>query len=452
MAKIKPATLKGTRDIDSDTMLKRNFIFDTVKHVFKKFGFLQIETPSMEKLETLTGKYGEEGDQLIFKILNSGEKVKKADIDALNNGNLPKFANSLSEKALRYDLTVPFARYVSKNHGLLAMPFKRFQIQPVWRADRPSKGRYQEFFQCDADVVGTESLLCEAEIILMISEVFETLNITDYTIKINNRKILTALAEVMNCNDNSSDLFVVIDKLDKVPFDQVADVLLSKDFTKEQVTLLEQFINSKTIEDVRTHLDSNEIGTSGISEINTVLDYLSQYGFDSKNLEFDPKLARGLSYYTGCIFEVKVNNVSIGSVSGGGRYDNLTGVFGLDGMPGVGFSFGVDRIFDVMEELKIFPTFESETTQIMITNFDSDCFKQALPLLNMLRSNNIKAEIFPDSVKMKKQFNYADKKGISYVLIAGEDEFESGTFSLKNMITGEQTQLTIDKVIETINS
>lgn len=450
MAKTKPSTLKGTRDLDANAMLRRNFIFDNIKSVFKKFGFLQIETPSMEKLDVLTGKYGEEGDQLIFKIVNSGEKVKKADLGALESKDYARFANSISEKALRYDLTVPFARYVSMNHTQLAMPFKRFQIQPVWRADRPQKGRYQEFFQCDADVVGTESLLCEAEIILMISEVFEKLNIQDYTIKLNNRKILSALAEVMNCEENAADLFVAIDKLDKVEFAKVAETLEDKGFTNAQIETLKTFVESTTIEAIQQQLNTSEVGKLGISEIGTVTEYLSQYGFESSYLEFDPKLARGLSYYTGCIFEVKVNNVSIGSVSGGGRYDNLTSVFGLDGMPGVGFSFGVDRIYDVMEELELFPDFVSETTQVMITNFDNNCFMKALPILKRLREKEIKAEIFPDSAKMKKQFNYANKKGIPYVLIAGTDEFEAEKFALKNMISGEQSLLTIDEIIETV--
>lgn len=448
MAVTKPSTLKGTRDLGPEMMLKRNFIFDTIKTVFKKFGFLQIETPSMEKLEVLTGKYGEEGDQLIFKVLNSGEKVKKADIEALKNEEFTKFSNSVSEKALRYDLTVPFARFVAMNHHDLAMPFKRFQIQPVWRADRPQKGRYQEFFQCDADVVGTESLLCEAEVILMISEVFQKLNLTDYTIKINNRKILGGLSEVVECENQQSDLFVAIDKLDKLDVDTVMQGLLDRNFSETQVEKVRAYVQNTSIETTKTLLSSSEEAVKGIEEINEVKDILNNYGFDFKHLEFDPKLARGLSYYTGCIFEVKINNVTMGSVSGGGRYNNLTEVFGVPNIPGIGFSFGVDRIYDVMDELELFPTFETESTQVLITNFDEECFKKGLKILNTFRSNQIKTELYPVSDKIKKQFNYANKKGISYVLVAGSEEFQNNSFALKHMESGEQELLTLDQIIE----
>lgn len=451
MSKTKPSTLKGTRDLGPEEMMKRNFIFDTIRSVFKKFGFLQIETPSMEKLEILTGKYGDEGDQLIFKILNSGDYLSKVSEDDISNGS--KYLTSkISKKALRYDLTVPFARYVAMNHGHLAMPFKRFQIQPVWRADRPQKGRYQEFFQCDADVVGTKSLLCEAEIILMINEVFEKLNITDYSIKINNRKVLSGLAETLDCTDKETELFVAIDKLDKLPLEKVVLELSEKGFSDEQLFKLNEFIECDTLDHVKSMFSDSEMGKEGINEINKVKDIISGYGKVVPQLEFDAKLARGLSYYTGCIFEVKVNNVSIGSVSGGGRYDNLTGVFGLEGVPGVGFSFGVDRIFDVMEELVLFPKDSADSTQVLITNFDDECFRLALPLLAELRESGIKAEIYPDGAKMKKQFNYADKKGIPYVLIAGSDEFTNKEFSLKNMESGEQKTLTIKSIIETVNT
>jgi histidyl-tRNA synthetase len=451
MAVTKPATLKGTRDLGPEMMMKRNFIFDTIKTVFKKFGYLQIETPSMEKLEVLTGKYGEEGDQLIFKVLNSGEKVKKADLEALKNEELTKFASSLSEKAMRYDLTVPFARFVAMNHMELAMPFKRFQIQPVWRADRPQKGRYQEFFQCDADVVGTESLLCEAEVILMISEVFEKLKLTDYTIKINNRKVLAGLSEAIQCGEKQGDLFVAIDKLDKLPVETVMQGLLDRAFNTSQVETVKQYVSSSSIKEISSLLSNSKEAQLGISEIEEVQEILNTYGYDAKHLEFDPKLARGLSYYTGCIFEVKINNVTMGSVSGGGRYNNLTEVFGLPNMPGIGFSFGVDRIFDVMEELELFPSFEAETTQVLITNFDEECFKKSLPIVKKLRDLNIKTELYPVSDKIKKQFNYANKKGISYVLVAGTEEFNSNQFALKNMQSGEQEILSIDKIIEKLS-
>ena len=451
MAKTKPSTLKGTRDLGPSEMIKRNFIFDSIKETFKKFGFLQIETPSMEKLDVLTGKYGDEGDQLIFKILNSGDFLSKVSEQDIQKG-AKHLTPSISKKALRYDLTVPFARFVAMNHSKLPMPFKRFQIQPVWRADRPQKGRYQEFFQCDADVVGTKSLLCEAEIILMIHEVFEKLNITDYSIKINSRKVLSGLAEVIACNDKEGDLFVAIDKLDKMPFEKVAEELENKGFEKDQINKIKTFVDSSSLEEVNELFASSAVGKEGISEIEKVKTILNGYGTDVPQLEFDSQLARGLSYYTGCIFEVKVNNVSIGSVSGGGRYDNLTGVFGLDGMPGVGFSFGVDRIFDVMEELELFPVSTSESTQVLITNFDEECFVQSLPLLSELRKSGIKAEIYPDIAKMKKQFNYADKKSIPYVLIAGSDEFTNKEFGLKNLNSGEQITLSLDKIIEKVKS
>lgn len=447
MSKTKPSNLKGTRDVGPDEMIKRNFIFDSIKHVFKKFGFLQIETPSMEKLEVLTGKYGDEGDQLIFKILNSGDYLSNLPKEIYNQGS--KAATShLCKKALRYDLTVPFARFVAMNHSTLAMPFKRFQIQPVWRADRPQKGRYQEFFQCDADVVGTTSLVCEAEIVLMIKEVFETLQITDYTIKINNRKVLAGLAQVIKCENQETDLYVAIDKLDKMPFEKISQELTQKGFEAAQISTIKQFIEAPTLSDTLALLESSQTGQQGIQEIKEVQEILKGFGVEVAQLQFDSQLARGLSYYTGCIFEVKVNNVSIGSVSGGGRYDDLTGVFGLEQMPGVGFSFGVDRIYDVMEELGIFPSSESETTQVLLTNFDAECFHKSLPLLTQLRAKGIKSEIYPESAKMKKQFNYADKKNIPYVLIAGSEEFEQGKFNLKNMKSGEQVWVSITQIIE----
>ena len=461
----KPSTLKGTRDLGSVEMIKRNFIFDTIKTVFKKFGFLQIETPSMERLEVLTGKYGEEGDQLLFKILDSGNFLNgssKPELDELfsNPANklsekglsvLRKTTSEISSKGLRYDLTVPFARYVAMNHSNLAMPFKRFQIQPVWRADKPQKGRYQEFFQCDADVVGTESLLCEAEIILMINEVFASLGIEDYTIKINNRKVLSGLAELLDCKESETDLFVAIDKLDKVPFEKVAIELTNKGFKEDQIALLKEFISCNSITEVNELFDSSELGKQGIGEIEEVKGIISGFGKEIAQLEFDPQLARGLAYYTGCIFEVKVNNVKIGSVSGGGRYNNLTEVFGLKNMPGVGFSFGVDRIFDVMEELNLFPEKTSESTQVLITNFDPECFLQALPILAKLRETGIKAEIYPDNAKMKKQFNYANRKGIPYILIAGSDEFSKNIFGFKNMDSGEQENISLEAIIEKLS-
>lgn len=456
----KPSIPKGTRDFGPNEMAKRNFIFNHIRNTFQKFGYQQLETPTMENLSTLTGKYGDEGDQLLFKILNSGEYLKKNKSERVSQDDLDKGEKHvlpfISEKGLRYDLTVPFARYVAMNRNELAFPFKRFQIQPVWRADRPQKGRYREFYQCDADVVGTESLICEAEIIMMINEVFSKLGITDFAIKINNRKILSAIAEFVGARDQETDLFVAIDKLDKIGIDKVLDELRSKSFEESALSKIRGILSLPVtglegVNAVSEMLSSVELGQQGLLEIKQVVDHLNSFGLEEKNLDFDVTLARGLSYYTGAIFEVKVNNVKIGSVSGGGRYDNLTGVFGVPDVPGIGFSFGVDRIYDVMEELELFPDDLNKSTQVLVVNFDKESEKFGLGVLSKLRNANISAEIYPESVKMKKQFTYANKKCFSYTLSIGSDEISSGILTLKNMESGEQYKKSLDELLEVIN-
>ncbi len=454
MSKQKPTLPKGMRDFSPDVMIRRNYIFGVIKTTFEKFGYLPLETPAMENLSVLTGTYGEEGDKLLYKVLNSGDflsKTQQADIDQ----GARKLAPKIAEKGLKYDLTVPFARHVAMNRNDIAFPFKRYQIQPVWRADRPQRGRYREFYQCDADVVGTKSLICEAEIVLMINEVFEKLRIRDYEIKINNRKILTGIAEVINEADKVNDLCVAIDKLDKIGIDKVEEELRNRGFADKAITEMKPLLNvigsnTEKLESLRPKMTSSELGIKGVAEIQEVLDYIKIFnGSESldNHLVFDATLARGLSYYTGCIFEVKVNNTSIGSVSGGGRYDDLTGIFGLADMSGVGFSFGVDRLYDVMEELDLFPKESLVSTQLMIVNFDSESALYALGILKKLRDAGIKSEIYPDSAKLKKQMNYANKKAIPFVLLIGADEITSGNLTLKNMKKGSQEKLNIDEII-----
>ncbi|HSJ69163.1 MAG TPA: histidine--tRNA ligase [Anditalea sp.] len=453
MSTQKPSLPKGTRDFGPVTMAKRNYILDTIKSTFKLFGFQQLETPSMENLSVLTGKYGDEGDQLLYKIVNSGDFLKNVKLEDVAEGShavLPK----ISEKGLRYDLTVPFARYVVMNRNDITFPFKRFQIQPVWRADRPQRGRYREFYQCDADVVGTDSLICEAEIILMIKNVFKELKLSDYSIKLNNRKILTGISEAIGEPGKESELCVSIDKLDKIGWEKVQEELIQRGFRSESIEKLEPIVNLPSVdkfEFLEKFLISSPIGLQGLKEIREVFELLSIFGATEEYVDFDVVLARGLSYYTGAIFEVKVNNVSIGSVSGGGRYDNLTGVFGLEGVSGVGFSFGVDRLFDVLEELDLFPKDSLVTTDVMIAHFDEEGIRYGLKVLATLRAAGIYAEIFPESAKIKKQFNYADKKNIPYVVILGSDEIVQGNVSLKNMKSGNQVTLPIEDAIKAIN-
>jgi histidyl-tRNA synthetase len=552
----KPTIPKGTRDFGPAQMAKRQFIFDNIRKVFQKYGFQPLETPAMENLSTLTGKYGEEGDQLLFKVLNSGDVVlnssestkeitkiindwnmvissneaqlrstylkiaktksdQKIDYELNFSGDLNKdnafqeiqvrmidefifnkknsiqkilndkakstsvenidesfekfkseflldklliefvfFVIKSSEKGLRYDLTVPFARYVVMNRGEITFPFKRYQIQPVWRADRPQKGRYREFYQCDADVVGTDSLICEAEIVLMIKEVFKSLGIKDFTIKINHRAILSGLAELTG-SQNESSLFVAIDKLDKIGEEKVKEELRSRGFEDKGIDAVFDILNFKgttqqKIDFLKSKFSNSEKGKKGIADFEEVLSLLQSFCVGDlqagENVEFDISLARGLSYYTGCIFEVKINNVAIGSVSGGGRYDNLTGVFGLPDVSGVGISFGVDRLYDAMEELKIFPKEAQVSSKVMIAHFDDATLRYALSVANQLRESGISTEVYPDVTKLKKQLEYANKKEIPYVIVVGSDEMKDGMLTLKNMEKGEQEKLNLKDI------
>lgn len=450
----KPALPKGTRDFGPDVMAKRKFILNTIEAVYKKYGFLPIETPSMEKLSVLTGKYGDEGDQLIFKILNSGDFLEKASKENLNSSKA--LIPDISEKALRYDLTVPFARFVVMNRGSLHFPFKRYQIQPVWRADRPQKGRYREFYQCDADVIGTDSLLSEAEIIAMINEVFTGLGIKGFSIKVNNRKILTGIAEVTDCHGKETDLCVAIDKLDKIGKEKVTEELKEKGFSEQSLAQIDPIFNFKgsntdKISFLENFLINSETGLKGVYELKEIFSMAESLIPGENNTEIDITLARGLSYYTGAIFEVKATEVAIGSISGGGRYDNLTGVFGLQGMSGVGISFGVDRIFDVMESLNLFPVENLNGTKVLLCHFDKKTFEYGLGLITKLRTSGINSEIYPDLAKMKKQLNYANSKNIPFVVIIGEEEIKSDKFSLKNMVTGEQTTVDLDQLKKLLN-
>ena len=454
----KPTLPKGTRDFGPATMAKRQFILNTIRTVFQTFGFQPLETPAMENLSTLTGKYGEEGDQLLFKILNSGDFLKDVDNQKLETRNSKLLTSDIAEKGLRYDLTVPFARYVVMNRNEVSFPFKRYQIQPVWRADRPQKGRYREFYQCDADVVGTNSLICEAEIILMIKEVFKGLGIEDYTIKINHRGILSGIAESIGAKENETPLFVAIDKLDKIGEEKVKEELRPKGFADESLENLFEILNikgstSSKISSLTSKFTKSEGGRKGLADLQEVLNLLKSYGTNDEHVEFDIALARGLSYYTGCIFEVKINNVAIGSVSGGGRYDNLTQAFGdKENLSGVGFSFGVDRIYDAMEELKIFPKDTQVSSKILICHFDEESLRHGLGLLTKLRANGISSEIYPDITKLKKQLDFANKKAIPFTLVVGSEEIKSGLLSFKDMDRGEQEKLSIDQVIEKLKS
>lgn len=447
----KPTLPKGTRDFGPEQMSKRLFIFDTIRQTFRRYGFQPLETPAMENLSVLMGKYGDEGDQLLFKILNSGDfmnGIQDTDIQA----GAKKLTAKIAEKGLRYDLTVPFARYVVMNRHALTLPFKRYQMQPVWRADRPQKGRYREFYQCDADVVGTDSLLCEAEIVLMVHEVFRNLGIQDFTLKINNRKILAGIAEAIGAPGQEGALAVAIDKLDKIGREKVLDELRERGFAEESIDRLEPMFaptgeSLETLAELKVWLADSPTAQQGIAELEEVWTLLGQYGLEDSRLELDVTLARGLSYYTGAIFEVKANGVQIGSVSGGGRYDNLTGAFGHPGLSGVGISFGVDRIYDVMEELKLFPATAQQSTQVLLVCFDAEARTVGLPLLSRLRAAGVSAEAFPEITKVKKQLDYANARQIPYVVLIGSEEVQTGQLTVKNMVTGEQQKLTVDGVL-----
>ncbi|MCV9385798.1 histidine--tRNA ligase [Reichenbachiella ulvae] len=452
----KPSIPRGTRDFGPEQMVRRNYIFDTIKAVYQKYGFSQLETPTMENLSVLTGKYGDEGDQLLFKVLNSGDFLSKTEATDYESGSknlLPK----ISEKGLRYDLTVPFARYVVMHRNDISFPFKRFQIQPVWRADRPQKGRYREFYQCDADVVGTDSLLCEAEIIMMINEVFDKLGLKNFTIKFNNRKVLSAITEVIGAPGKETEFCVAIDKLDKIGKDKVIEELVERGFSSENLSQLDPiFATNQSIDDnlnfLKGFFAANETGQKGIQEIEEILTYLKGYSIDNPHLELDLTLARGLSYYTGSIFEVKANDVKIGSICGGGRYDNLTGVFGLKDVSGVGISFGVDRIYDVLEELNLYPESHASSLQAMIVNFGNESMMAGIKVMQALRLEGINAELYPDNAKMKKQMSYANNKAVPFVIVIGEDEIKTETYSLKNMASGEQESLKLEEVISKIKN
>lgn len=447
----KPSIPKGTRDFSPEEMAKRNYIFDTIKEVFMLHGFSQIETPAMENLSTLMGKYGEEGDKLLFKILNSGDFLKSVSDEQLTERNCPRLTSQLCEKGLRYDLTVPFARFVVQHRNELQFPFKRFQIQPVWRADRPQKGRYREFYQCDADVIGTDSLLNEIDLLQIIDEVFRRFGI-NITIKLNNRKVLSGIAEIIGAPEKIVDITVAIDKIDKIGIENVNAELLEKGISQDAVNQLQPLLtlsgtNEEKLESLSKLLASSEIGLKGIEELRYVISNTDEVGIDA-TLELDVSLARGLNYYTGTIIEVKANDVQIGSITGGGRYDNLTGVFGLEGVSGVGISFGADRIFDVLNQLNLYPAEAKNTTKVIFVNFGENEAKASLKHIKALRANSISCELYPENAKMKKQMGYANDNKIPYVAIIGETELANNTITVKCMATGEQQQLTIDEMIE----
>lgn len=444
---------KGTRDFTPEEMVKRNYIFDTIRSVFRLYGFQQIETPAMENLSTLMGKYGEEGDKLLFKILNSGDFLGKVETEELIQKNSLKLTNKISEKGLRYDLTVPFARFVVQNRDKITFPFKRFQIQPVWRADRPQKGRYREFFQCDADVVGSDSLLNEVELIQIINEVFRRLQVA-VLIKLNNRKILSGIAEYIGEPDHIVDITVAIDKLDKIGLKNVNAELLEKGISVEAVDKLQPILllkgsNAEKLAQLKQVLACSETGQKGIEETEFILNGIGELNLPYE-LELDLTLARGLNYYTGAILEVKALDVTIGSISGGGRYDNLTGVFGLNGVSGVGISFGADRIYDVLNQLDLYPKNAVERTRLLFVAFGQNELEACAKMAAQTRSNGINTEVYPELAKIKKQMTYADNNKIPFVAIVGENELNEGKVMLKNMQTGEQQLLDINQVIETI--
>ncbi len=451
----KPNIPKGTRDFSPVEMAKRNYIFDTIREVYALYGFQQIETPAMETLQTLMGKYGEEGDKLLFKILNSGDYLGKVDKEDFENPNLLKLAAKMCEKGLRYDLTVPFARYVVMHREELQMPFKRYQIQPVWRADRPQKGRYREFYQCDADIVGSDSLLNEVELMQIIDTVFDKLGIR-VAIKINNRKILTGIAEIIGEADKIVDITVAIDKLDKIGLEGVNEELKKNGISQDAIDKLQPIIalsgtNEEKLNTIEGVLASSEIGMKGVQEVKTIFDYLKSCNLKNR-FELDLTLARGLNYYTGAIFEVKALDVQIGSITGGGRYDNLTGIFGLPGLSGVGISFGADRIFDVLNALDLYPQKTTDTTKLLFVNFGDKETAYCMPLASQCRKEGISCEIFPDKAKIKKQMAYANAKRIAFVAMAGENEINENKVTLKNMETGEQMLVDSDKIANVINA
>ena len=446
----KPSLPKGTRDFSPAEMAKRNYIFNTIKDVYALYGYQQIETPSMETLQTLMGKYGEEGDKLLFKILNSGDFIGKLPSEEFVSDNVLKLAAKICEKGLRYDLTVPFARYVVMHRDELQMPFKRYQIQPVWRADRPQKGRYREFYQCDADVVGSDSLLNEVELIQIIDTVFTKFGI-NVQIKVNNRKILAGIAEYIGQPDKIVDITVAIDKLDKIGVDAVNAEMLANGISEEAVSKLQPILtmsgtNKEKLETIAQTIATSEIGVKGVEETRFILEKVEAVGMQNE-LQLDLTLARGLNYYTGAIFEVKAKDVTIGSITGGGRYDNLTGIFGMPGLSGVGISFGADRIYDVLNTLDLYPQNATQATQVLFINFGEAEADFCLPIATKVRAAGISVELYPDSAKMKKQMAYANSKSIPFVVLVGENEINQGKVTLKNMITGDQQLVSAEELI-----
>ncbi len=454
MANNKPSIPKGTRDFGPDEMAKRNYIFDTIKEVYALYGFQQIETPALETLRTLMGKYGEEGDRLLFKVLNSGDYFKGIADEELQERNTLYLQTKLCEKGLRYDLTVPFARYVVMHREELQMPFKRYQIQPVWRADRPQKGRYREFYQCDADIVGSDSLLNEVELMQIVDTVFQKFGV-NVQIKINNRKILTGIAEVIGESEKIIDITVAIDKLDKIGIDNVNEELRNAGIAEDAIARLQPIIafqgsNNEKLDTIAEVLKTSETGLKGVEESRFILNTLQAVGLHNE-IQLDLTLARGLNYYTGAIFEVKALDTPMGSITGGGRYDNLTGIFGMPGLSGVGISFGADRIYDVLNTLDLYPKDAVATTRLLFINFGDKETAYCMPLVAKARAAGIRTEIYPDKAKMKKQMTYANTKNIAYVALAGDNEMAEGKVTLKNMATGEQLLLTADELIETVN-
>ncbi len=447
---MKPSIPKGTRDFGPTEVLKRRYIIDTIRKVYEEYGYQPLETPAMENLNTLMGKYGDEGDKLLFRVLNQGQKVKKADLTALEEGNLAKFSNSLAERGLRYDLTIPFARYVVMNQHQLTFPFKRYQIQPVWRGDRPQKGRYREFFQCDADVVGSNSLLNEAELVQVFNKVYSQLDIS-VTVRLNNRKVLAGIADVIGCEEKMMDITIAIDKLDKIGLEGVQKELSNRGLGDDEIKEVSNFLAIEgdiptKLSQLENLLATSETGMKGVAELKTLFHYISQVAIQV-DVELDVTLARGLNYYTGTIFEVVANDVKMGSISGGGRYDDLTGTFGLPGVSGVGISFGLDRVYDVMEELGKFETISINTTQAMFINFGGETEAFAFKCLQELRKAGVPAEIYPDNAKMKKQMKYANTKQIPFVIFTGSEEMETGMLGIKNMETGEQEKVAVNELV-----
>ena len=437
---------KGTRDFTSKVMFRRNYIFKKVKSCFERYGYAPIETPAMENIETLIGKYGQEGDRLIFKVLNSGDFLSKTTID--NTTTSKSLSKDISDKALRYDLTVPFARFVVNNKNEITFPFKRYQMQNVWRADRPQKGRFREFYQCDADVIGSKSLLNEIELIQLCDDIFTSLNIPNIQILINNRKILSAMIELMSASEYFDQFVIILDKIDKIGIENVKKELIKLGLDVEKINLLDKFLNIKNINDISSLVNQTELGNKGVEELDFILKLIKSLGLKSSELKFDISLARGLDYYTGSIFEVKSLDVNIGSIAGGGRYDDLTSIFGLKDVSGVGISFGIDRIYLVMEELGLFPTDIDTSSKVLFLNFGEIEANYCFKYLNELRENNISSELYPNNDKIKKQMNYANNKGVQFVVMIGEDEMKSGQLTTKNMSTGEQKVMSISELIK----